>query len=105
MVYSLRLWLTAEVSLPDAVSVDSTPSSLAENTSSDTLVVGAPQKTNCGIERVDPDPDPDILVLGFQELDLSVEALLYSVSTVREDAWCTAAFAALGEKGDMYEKV
>jgi len=46
-----------------------------------------------------------MLILGFQELDLSTEALIYSTSTAREDAWCTAIFAALGEKGDMYEKV
>lgn len=49
--------------------------------------------------------DPDILILGFQELDLSTEALLYSTSTVREEAWTTAAFAALGEKAESYEKV
>lgn len=51
------------------------------------------------------DPDPDILVLGFQELDLSTEALLYSTSTFREDAWTTAIFAALGEKAVLYHKV
>ncbi len=49
--------------------------------------------------------DPDILVLGFQELDLSTEALLYSTKTTREDAWCTAVFAGLGEKAVLYEKV
>ncbi|KAH9931574.1 DNase I-like protein [Fomitopsis serialis] len=49
--------------------------------------------------------DPDLLVLAFQELDLSAEALLYSTKTVREDAWCTAAFAALGEKAVLYEKL
>ena len=42
--------------------------------------------------------DPDMLVLGFQELDLSTEALLYSTKTVREEAWCVAIFAGLGEK-------
>ncbi|KII91616.1 hypothetical protein PLICRDRAFT_514320 [Plicaturopsis crispa FD-325 SS-3] len=51
------------------------------------------------------DADPDVLVLGFQELDLSTEALLYSSSTTREDAWCTAVFAGLGEKGVLYEKL
>lgn len=57
--------------------------------------------------RVDTDnpDDPDIFVLGFQELDLSAEALIYYVSTVREDAWCHAIFAALGEKAVKYEKV
>jgi phosphatidylinositol-bisphosphatase len=46
-----------------------------------------------------------MLVLGFQELDLSTEALLYSMRTVREDAWCVSILAALGEKGVLYEKV
>lgn len=52
----------------------------------------------------DPD-DPDMLVLGFQELDLSTEALIYSTSTAREEAWTLAVFAALGEKAVKYEKV
>ncbi|KAJ3814924.1 DNase I-like protein [Lentinula aff. lateritia] len=51
------------------------------------------------------EPDFDILVLGFEELDLSTEALLYSTSTAREDAWTLAVFAALGEKAEMYEKL
>ncbi|KIM82825.1 hypothetical protein PILCRDRAFT_457561 [Piloderma croceum F 1598] len=51
------------------------------------------------------DDDPDVLVLGFQELDLSTEALLYSTGTTREDAWCMAVFAGLGEKGVWYEKL
>lgn len=57
--------------------------------------------------RVDLDNpgDPDMLVFGFQELDLSTEALLYSTSSVREDAWCRAIFASLGEKATSYEKV
>ncbi|KAJ3485089.1 hypothetical protein NLI96_g5200 [Meripilus lineatus] len=49
--------------------------------------------------------DPDLLVLGFQELDLSTGALLYSSETVREDAWCTAALAGLGEKAEKYQKL
>jgi len=49
--------------------------------------------------------DPDLIVLGFQELDLSTEALLYTTSTVKEDAWVEAIFAGLGEKGILYEKV
>ncbi|KAJ3724182.1 DNase I-like protein [Lentinula guzmanii] len=56
-------------------------------------------------ESTAPKPDPDILVLGFEELDLSTEALLYSTSTAREDAWTVAIFAALGEKAQMYEKL
>ncbi|KAJ3794881.1 DNase I-like protein [Lentinula aff. detonsa] len=56
-------------------------------------------------ETIAPKPDPDILVFGFEELDLSTEALLYSTSTAREDAWTVAIFAALGEKAQMYEKL
>ena len=56
------------------------------------------------IDTDDPD-DPDLFVLGFQELDLSAEALIYYANTVREDAWCRAIFAALGEKAIKYEKV
>ncbi|KAJ3741434.1 DNase I-like protein [Lentinula detonsa] len=56
-------------------------------------------------ESIAPKPDPDILVFGFEELDLSTEALLYSTSTAREDAWTVAIFAALGEKAQMYEKL
>lgn len=46
-----------------------------------------------------------MLVLGFQELDLSTEALLYATSTLKEDEWLTAIFAGLGEKRLLYEKV
>ncbi|KAJ7143655.1 DNase I-like protein [Mycena filopes] len=53
----------------------------------------------------DNDKDADLLVLGFQELDLSTEALLYATSTFKEEAWCTAVFAALGEKAGDYEKL
>ncbi|KXN92908.1 Inositol polyphosphate 5-phosphatase OCRL-1 [Leucoagaricus sp. SymC.cos] len=49
--------------------------------------------------------EPDIFALGFQELDLSTEALIYSTGTAREDAWCLAIFAALGEKAIHYEKL
>ncbi|KAF9552113.1 DNase I-like protein [Agrocybe pediades] len=56
------------------------------------------------VDESDPD-DPDMLVLGFQELDLSTEALLYSTRTTREDAWTLAVFAALGEKAVKYEKL
>ncbi|EGO27036.1 hypothetical protein SERLADRAFT_491670 [Serpula lacrymans var. lacrymans S7.9] len=51
------------------------------------------------------DADPDVLVLGFQELDLSTEALLYSTSTLKEDAWVVSVFAALGEKAAVYQKL
>ncbi|KAG1752256.1 DNase I-like protein [Suillus lakei] len=49
--------------------------------------------------------DPDLFVLGFQELDLSTEALLYATSTVKEDAWVEAILAGLGERGILYEKL
>lgn len=45
-----------------------------------------------------------MLVLGFQELDQSTEALLYATSTLREEEWLTAIFAGLGEKRVLYEK-
>lgn len=64
----------------------------------------ADASTNLGPPPID-DPTPDIIVLGFQELDLSAEALLYSTSTVREDAWCAAVFAGLGETRENYVKV
>jgi phosphatidylinositol-bisphosphatase len=53
----------------------------------------------------DTNSGPDLLVLGFQELDLSTEALIYATSTIKEEAWCTAAFAALGAQAELYEKV
>ncbi|TFK52904.1 DNase I-like protein [Heliocybe sulcata] len=53
----------------------------------------------------DTKSDPDLLAFGFQELDLSTEALLYSSKTTREDAWSTAILAGLGEKGALYEKL
>lgn len=49
--------------------------------------------------------DPDILVLGFQELDLSAEALLISYTTDREEMWLNSIFAALGEARGQYTKV
>jgi phosphatidylinositol-bisphosphatase len=58
------------------------------------------------VAPIDPDDDdPDVFVLGFQELDLSTEALIYSLGTAREDAWVRATFASLGEKAEKYEKV
>ncbi|KAL4071719.1 DNase I-like protein [Scleroderma citrinum] len=51
------------------------------------------------------DIDPDIFVLGFQEIDLSTEALLYATSSAKEEMWLTAIIAALGEKGVLYEKL
>ncbi|KAJ7742592.1 DNase I-like protein [Mycena metata] len=61
-----------------------------------------PVDTNTNADTAE---DPDLLVLGFQELDLSTEALLYATSTFKEEAWCTAIFAALGERAEGYEKL
>ncbi|KAF9788098.1 DNase I-like protein [Thelephora terrestris] len=48
---------------------------------------------------------PDILVVGFQELDLSTGALLYSTEAFRENAWTSAVFAGLGERHELYDKL
>ena len=53
----------------------------------------------------DSEGEPDIYVLGFQELDLSTEAFLYGYNTIREDMWVDAIFAALGEMRSQYTKV
>jgi phosphatidylinositol-bisphosphatase len=50
-------------------------------------------------------PEADMLVMVFQETDLSPEAFFYFTGTAREDAWTTAILAALGERVDRYEKV
>ncbi|KDN36894.1 hypothetical protein RSAG8_10513, partial [Rhizoctonia solani AG-8 WAC10335] len=47
----------------------------------------------------------DLIVLGFQELDLSTEALLISTTTLREDLWCEALMRDLAELGDEYVKL
>jgi inositol polyphosphate 5-phosphatase INPP5B/F len=92
------------------VSTDSGEDS--DNKSITTLV--APSDDGGGKSNIDAsastlvkedESDPDILVLGFQELDLSTGALVYYTDTTREDAWTTAAFAGLGEKAELYEKV
>ena len=87
-------------SSPLAASSDTTASAAAvDAVSEETMVSDASPD-------VPEDPsDPDMLVLGFQELDLSAEALLYSTKTVREEAWCMAVSAGLGEKAVLYEKV
>lgn len=61
--------------------------------------------TNVKEETGVKESDPDILVLGFQELDLSAEALLISYTTDREEMWLGSIFAALGEAGSKYTKV
>ncbi|CUA67708.1 inositol polyphosphate-5-phosphatase, 75kDa [Rhizoctonia solani] len=47
----------------------------------------------------------DLIVLGFQELDLSAEALLISTTTLKEDLWCEALMRDLAELGDEYVKL
>ncbi|TFK75551.1 DNase I-like protein [Pluteus cervinus] len=64
-----------------------------------------PLTAKTSITTIDEYDLPDIFVFGFQELDLSTEALLYSTSTFREDTWTTAILAALGEKATLYEKL
>jgi len=49
--------------------------------------------------------DPDLYVFGMQELDRSVGALLYTTSTVKEDAWFDAIMGDLGDRSDSYQKV
>ncbi|KAF7967503.1 hypothetical protein HWV62_34020 [Athelia sp. TMB] len=64
-------------------------------------------KSNPMEQKLDPEKEatPDILVLGFQEVDLSTEALLYSTSTLREDAWCNGVLAGLGAVRGDYVKL
>ncbi|KAG9308328.1 DNase I-like protein [Chiua virens] len=63
---------------------------------------GNPSTSTLGVQAFG---DPDILVLGFQELDLSTEALLYASSTLKEDEWLTSILAGLGEKRVLYDKL
>ncbi|KAI0329804.1 DNase I-like protein [Cubamyces sp. BRFM 1775] len=92
-----------------AADASSTHSTAAETVTSATVSVGTASMntavSDAGADVSEGPNDPDMLVLGFQELDLSAEALLYSTKTVREDAWCMAVFAGLGEKAALYEKL
>ncbi|KDQ56675.1 hypothetical protein JAAARDRAFT_194649 [Jaapia argillacea MUCL 33604] len=72
--------------------------------STTTTVVANPPAAKANNSRAEGS-DPDMLVLGFQELDLSAEALLYSTKVTREDAWCDAVLAGLGEKAALYDKL
>ncbi|KAJ6625186.1 DNase I-like protein [Mycena sp. CBHHK59/15] len=83
---------------------DISPLSIGE-VARDRFESSAPSLTSTVEMEKNTETDPDLLVLGFQELDLSTEALLYTTSTFKEDAWCTAAFAALGERAVLYEKL
>ncbi|EEB97130.1 hypothetical protein MPER_03608 [Moniliophthora perniciosa FA553] len=108
----LSIGEVAENPIDQAMKDTASTSNISIETSSSTLRPDATEGRSTFDPReppilpVDPEyrDDPDILVFGFQELDLSTEALLYSTSTVREEAWCMAIFAALGEKRDLYQK-
>jgi inositol polyphosphate 5-phosphatase INPP5B/F len=50
-------------------------------------------------------PEADMLVLAFQEVDLSTEAFFNFIGSAREDAWTVAILAGLGDKAELYEKV
>ncbi|KAJ7206536.1 DNase I-like protein [Mycena pura] len=114
----LSLWLGTEAapSIPDQSLVSilnrveknpfeaASPLSSVEKTAQ-MKVVDAEVVSSTDTEGEDDDSGPDLLVLGFQELDLSAEALIYASSTAREDAWCDAVFAALGSRAGRYEKL
>lgn len=58
------------------------------------------------LEATDKDTgEPDMLILGFEEVDLSTGALLYSNSTVLEEAWTQTIVTSLGEHAHSYVKV
>ncbi|SJX62364.1 related to INP52-phosphatidylinositol phosphate phosphatase [Sporisorium reilianum f. sp. reilianum] len=61
--------------------------------------------TLLGLKRwIRAEHDPDVLVLGFQEVDTSGGAYLYH-SPAREDAWTRAVTQALGRRADSYAKM
>lgn len=49
--------------------------------------------------------EADMLVVAFQEVDLSTEAFFNFIGPAREDAWTVAILAALGDKAKRYKKV
>ncbi|CAO3665848.1 unnamed protein product [Umbelopsis ramanniana] len=48
--------------------------------------------------------EPDIYIIGLQEMDLSTEAYLWTDPT-RENAWCDAVMGGLGNRAQRYRKV
>ncbi|CDO76134.1 hypothetical protein BN946_scf184332.g4 [Trametes cinnabarina] len=111
MLSAEALHLNRMAAGPEAAAADSDSNITGSDTDTSTVASAGPC---CGEGALVSDAraavpedanDPDMLVLAFQELDLSTEALLYSSTTVREDAWCMAAFAGLGEKAALYEKL
>ncbi|KAJ3402490.1 hypothetical protein HDV05_008492, partial [Chytridiales sp. JEL 0842] len=55
-------------------------------------------------EWIKTEEDVDIFVFGFQELDLSNEAYVFSDRT-KETEWCNAIETALGQKSEPYSKI
>ncbi|KAI0696327.1 Endonuclease/exonuclease/phosphatase [Cytidiella melzeri] len=93
--------VVAELAVADdaSSSKESMPSVSASHDSDVTAVYDEVGKT------VQLEEEPDLIVLGFQELDLSAGALLYSTEKAREEAWLTAVMAGLGAKAAYYEKL
>ena len=57
-------------------------------------------------EATDKDTgEPDILIFGFEEVDLSAGALLYSTSSALEEAWTQTILTGLGDHAHSYVKV
>lgn len=106
------LTIDSYISVNDAVSIDPSVADSATvlNAAVDAEIIPSasnlsPASSGLALDVKEDPTDPDILVLAFQELDLSAGALLYSNETTREDAWCVAVFAGLGEKAVLYDKV
>ncbi|KAF8581126.1 DNase I-like protein [Ramaria rubella] len=106
--------------LPPWVATNKTASSMtgseASETSSDGTSTATPGMQASGPTSTISSPSssifpdshrdlPDLFVLGFQELDLSTEALVYSTSTIKADAWVAAIFSALGKNAVHYTKL
>ncbi|TPX35138.1 hypothetical protein SmJEL517_g02381 [Synchytrium microbalum] len=51
------------------------------------------------------DCDPDILVIGLQEMDLTTEAHMLLTDSTKDSLWTKAVVDGLGEKGGQYSKV
>lgn len=83
---------------------DISPISLSSFAPSDYLNANTIEKVAETNEEAE-DREPDLLVVGFQELDLSTEALIYSYTTTKEEQWLSSIFAGLGEVQEEYIKV
>lgn len=61
--------------------------------------------TMIGLKKwIKAEQDPDLIVLGFQEVDNSSGAYLYH-SPAKEDAWVRAITRALGRRSEKYRKL